>query len=271
MSRRNYAAGALATLWLLLIAGPVLLMLSWSLQRRQDYQSNGPLAMPRELTFSNVADVWRAGFAGFMLNTAYVTVMSIALTLLLALPAAYAIVRSHSWLAGASFRAFLVGLTIPAQATVIPVYWIMDQLDLFDTLTAIVLPTVAFGLPLIVLILSGALRDITPDLYEAMTVDGAGPFRIFVRLVLPMSRNALSTVAILTGTHAWNGFIFPLILVSDQEKRVVTLGLWSFQGQFAVNIPGLMMAVIISTLPIFLLYLFARRWLIAGLAGVGGK
>lgn len=270
LDRPNNIAALLTSLWLILVAGPIVLMVFWAIEKRSDYQK-GPLTFPSGFTLDNLREVWRVGFSQYMLNTAYVTVGSIALMLVLALPAAYGIVRSNSWVASAAFRVFLLGLAIPAQATIIPVYWMMDQLGLFETLTAIILPTVAFQLPLVVLILSGALRDVSRELYEAMTVDGASAWRIFWRLVLPLSRGSISTVAIFTGIGAWNGFLFPLILTSAPEKRVVSLGLWAFQGQFAVNVPGLMMAVIISTLPIFLLYLFARRWLVAGLAGVGGK
>lgn len=268
--RPNYVAGVLTTIWLFIVAAPITLMIFWALEKRSDYQ-RGPLTMPTGFTTENIVEVWRAGFGRYMVNTAIVTIGSIVLMLVLALPAAYAIVRSRSWLASSAFRMFLLGLAIPAQATIIPVYWMMDQLDLFESLIAIILPTVAFQLPLVILILAGGLRDVSRELYEAMTVDGAGAFRMFWQLVLPMSRGSISAVSIFTGVGAWNGFLFPLILTSEESNRVVTLGLWNFQGQYAINIPGLMMAVLISTLPIFLLYLFARRWLIAGLAGVGGK
>lgn len=246
-------------------------MISWSFQRRSDYLDQGPLAPPLRPTLQNLRDVLDSGFVTYMANTAIVTLGSIALTLVLALPAAYAIVRSHSRFVGVSFRAFLLGLAIPAQATIIPVYLMIIRLNLYDTFWAIILPTVAFTLPLIILVLAGSLRDISRDLYEAMTIDGAGAFRIFVSLVLPLSRGAVATVSIFAGITAWNGFIFPLVLTQSVDMRVVTLGLWLFQTERAINVTGLMMAVLISALPVFLLYLFARRWLIAGLAGVGGK
>jgi xylobiose transport system permease protein len=102
-------------------------------------------------------------------------------------------------------------------------------------------------------------------------VDGAGPLRTFFRLTLPLSRGAITTVAIFSGLNAWNGFIFPLILTQSPENRVATLGLWDFQQEYGVDVPMLMTAVLLSALPVLFLYLFARRWLVAGLAGVGGK
>ena len=270
-TRPNWLAAALATAWLVIIGGPILAMVSWSLQRRNDFLDRGPIAVPRQLTLDNVRSVLDNGFVGYLVNTAVVTVACIGLTLIVAVPAAYAVVRSNSRLAGASFRAFLLGLAIPAQATIIPVYLIINRLRLYDSLTAIILPTVAFGLPLVILILAGALRDVSRELYEAMTVDGAGAFRMLWQLVIPMSRGAITTVSIFAGLQAWNGYLFPLILTQSDENRVVTLGLQRFREEYGINMPAMMMAVLLSAIPVFLLYLMARRWLIAGLAGVGGK
>jgi xylobiose transport system permease protein len=270
-TRPNLLAGTLATAWLVIVGGPILAMISWSLQRRNDFLDQGPLSLPRRVTLDNLGTVLDGGFLTYLVNTVVVTVACIALTLIVAVPAAYAIVRSSGWLASAAFRAFLLGLAIPAQATIIPVYLIINRLHLYDSLTAIILPTVAFGLPLVILILAGALRDVSRELYEAMTMDGAGAFRMLWQLVVPMSRGALVTVSIYAGLHAWNGFLFPLILTQSPEKRVLTLGLQGFREEYGINMPAMMMAVLLTALPVFLLYLLARRWLIAGLAGVGGK
>jgi xylobiose transport system permease protein len=104
-----------------------------------------------------------------------------------------------------------------------------------------------------------------------MTVDGAGPFRILWQLVLPMSRGAIAAVGTYTALGAWNQFLFPLILTQDPSMRVLTLSLTSYKQEFQINVPGMMMAVLLTALPVFVLYLVARRWLIAGLAGMGSK
>jgi xylobiose transport system permease protein len=104
-----------------------------------------------------------------------------------------------------------------------------------------------------------------------MTVDGAGPFRILVQLVIPLSRGSIAAVCTYTALGAWNQFLFPLILTQDPQQRVLTLSLWNYKNEFQVNLPGMMMAVLLTALPVFVLYLVARRWLIAGLAGMGSK
>ncbi len=270
-TRPNYLAGLMAAVWLVIVGVPVYAMVSWSLQTRDSFLDRGPLALPGSITFANVAEVFDSGFMRYLLNTAIVTAASVALTLVIAIPAAYAIVRSMSWFSGAMFRVFLAGLAIPAQATIIPLYLIINRMQLYDSLTAIILPTVAFGLPLVILVLVGSLRDVSKELYDAMTVDGAGPFRILWQLVIPMSKGAIAAVGTYTALGAWNQFLFPLVLTQDPSMRVLTLSLTSYKQEFQINVPGMMMAVMLTALPVFVLYLVARRWLIAGLAGMGSK
>jgi xylobiose transport system permease protein len=180
-------------------------------------------------------------------------------------------VRSQSRAATAIFRLFLLGLAIPAQAVIVPVFYLINTVGLYDNLLGVILPTAAFALPICTIILSGTMRDITPELYEAMAMDGASPARSFLRLVLPLSKGGLSTIAVFSALQAWNGFLFPLILTQSESTRVVTLGLFNFQTQFGINIPGLLAAVTLSMVPVLLAYLFARRALVQGLMGAGGK
>lgn len=269
--RPNWWAGLLAAVWLVIVGVPIYTMVSWSLQTRADFLDNGPIAIPTALTLQNFLEVINSGFLGYLLNTLIVTVACVALTLVIAIPAAYAIVRSTNWLAGAMFRVFLFGLAIPAQATIIPLFLIINRMQLYDSLTAVVLPTVAFGLPLVILVLAGSLRDVSSQLYDAMTVDGAGPFRIMWQLVIPMSRGSIAAAGTYSALNAWNQFLFPLILTQDPSQRVLTLSLQNYRNEFQVNLPAMMMAVMLTALPVFVLYLVARRWLIAGLAGVGSR
>jgi xylobiose transport system permease protein len=269
--RPNWAAGLAALAWLVFVGVPIYLMVKDSFQPKDAYLDGGPLSPPHSLTLDNFGQVFDSGYARYLVNTAIVTAASVVLTALLAYPAAYAIVRARSRIVSATFRIFLAGLAVPAQATIIPVYLMITRMHLYDSPTAIILPTVAFGLPLSVLVLSSALRDVPRELYEAMTIDGGGSFRLMWSLALPLSRASLTTISVYSALNAWNGFLFPLILTQSPEQRVQTLGLWNFQNEFGSNVPGLMAAVVLSALPIFVVYLFARRWLIAGLAGVGGK
>jgi xylobiose transport system permease protein len=150
-------------------------------------------------------------------------------------------------------------------------FYVISKAGLYDNLIGVILPTAAFCLPVCTLVLSGVMRDITPDLYEAMTVDGASPWRMFFTLALPLSRSGLATIVVFSALQAWNGFLFPLVLTQSDSTKVITLGLYDFQTAYGINVPGLLAAVLMSMVPVLLVYLFARRALVQGLMGVGGK
>ncbi|NHC46282.1 carbohydrate ABC transporter permease [Motilibacter sp. K478] len=257
--------------WLLVVAVPVYAVVVASLRRREDYLDVGPLSLPERLTPENYLDALRSGFLGYLMNSAVVAAAVVALVLALAVPAAYAVVRSGTRLSAHAFRLFLLGLAIPAQAVIVPVFLLISQLRLYDTLLAVVLPTAAFCLPVCVLILTAAMRDVPEEMYEAMALDGSGPARTLVRLVLPLTRHGTSTAAVYAALQAWNGFLFPLVLTQSESRRVLPLGLYDFQDEFGTDVPGLLAAVVLSLLPALVACLFARRAVVAGLAGGGGR
>lgn len=269
--RPNYVAGVFSLIWLVIISVPIYMMVKYSVQSQADYLDDNPLALPTDPQLGNYLYVLQNKFGLYTLNTATVMIGTVGLVLLFAVPAAYAIVRSPSRLISYTFRLFLFGLAIPGQATIIPVYLLMINLGLYDSLIGIILPSAAFGLPLSILVLVGSMRDVPKETYEAMSLDGASATKVFWYLVLPFGKSSIMTVAIFSALGAWNSFIFPLLLTQSPEKRVLTLSLFAFQGEFQTNVPGLMAAVVLSAVPIFLLYLFGRRWLMAGLIGMGGK
>ena len=177
-NRPNVVGGVLAVVWLVIVGIPIFMILKYSVEPQGQYLSGGPLSLPTPLVGENYRFMYNAGFGRYFLNSAIVTVGTVALVLLFALPAAYAIVRSRARFVGGSFRLFLFGLAIPAQVTIIPIYLIIVKANLYDTLYAVILPTAAFGLPLSILVLVGALRDVPLEQYEAMSLDGATAKRI---------------------------------------------------------------------------------------------
>lgn len=267
----NIPAGFASLIWLLIVGVPLYVLLTSTLVSRETYLANGPLSLPENPSFSSYQRVLEGDFLTYLLNTAIVTVSCAALVIVLAVMIGYTVVRTRSRLSQRIFQVFLLGLAIPAQAVVIPVYLIITELQLYDTLLAVVLPTVAFSLPVSVLILAGTMRDIDEEMYESMALDGAGQGRMLWQLVVPLSRGGISTVGVFAALNSWNNFLFPLILTQSKENRVLTLGLYDYVGEFRVDIPALLAAVVLSILPIFVAYLFARRQLIDGLMGVGGR
>jgi xylobiose transport system permease protein len=267
----NVPGGIAAIVWFLIVAVPMYFIVVTSVRTQEAYVSDGPLDLPTTFTLKNYSNVIDLGFGTFLLNSVIVAFATVLLVLALALPAAYAITRGLSRGVRLTFTLFLSGLAIPAQAVIIPIYLLITRMNLYDSLTAIVLPTAAFTLPMAVLVLTSALRDVPNELYEAMTVDGAGPALIFRRLVVPLSRPALASVGIFAGLNAWNGILFPLVLTQSPDQRVLPLGLWNFQSQYGTDVPGLLAAVVLSALPVLALYLFGRRQLLSGLSAGFGK
>ncbi len=263
--RPNVLAGLGGLAWLTVVAIPLYWVLITSLKDQDGFLTSSPWAPPTAPTLDNYQQVLASGFPQYLLNSAIVTVATIALAVGAGLMAAYVIVRRAGRFAQSTFKIFLAGLAIPVHASIIPVYFIITQLRLYDTLIALILPTVAFGLPMTILILSNFLRDVPNELFDAMHVDGATQWTVLRHLVMPLSKPALITVTIYNALQVWNGFLFPLVLTQSPSTRVVSLSLWSFQGEFTINVPAILAAVVLSSLPLLALYLGARRQLISGL------
>lgn len=269
-SRPNVLGAIGAWILLAIIILPIYYIFVTSLRPQQDYYSENPLSWPSNATLDAYGRVLENDFVRFFLNSVVVTAVSVAVSLAVSLMAAYVVVRSRDWFGRNLFRVALLGIAIPIQAAIIPVYYLIVQLGLYDTLAALILPSIAFAIPLTLLILTNFLREIPESLFESMRRDGATEWRILVRLVLPLSRPALATVGVYQALQVWNGFLFPLVLTQSSSTRVIPLSLWSFQGQFGVDVPAVLAAVVLSVLPMLAAYIVARRQLVSGLtAGIG--
>lgn len=267
----NVLAGIMATLWLAIVAIPLYYIISTSFRTRPEYLTGTFLGLPVDPTLENYKTAWNSGFGRILWNTGVVTASTVAIVLILAIPAAYGIARNKGKFVSSGFSMLLLGLAIPAQAVIVPLYLMITKVNLYDSLPAIILPSAAFALPVAVLVLTSSLRDIPKELYEAMTLDGGTPAMLLRRLVLPLSRPSIMTVGVYTAIGAWNGFLFPLVFTQSPEKRVLTLGLWNFQGQFGMNFPALLAAVTMSGVPILMVYIFGRRHLISGITAGSSK
>lgn len=269
--RPNVIGGAGALIWLVVVGVPLYFVIATSLRESSDYLQAGPLAIPADISLANYAEVLQSDFVRYFVNNVIVTAACVAIVLALSLPAAYAIVRSPNRSVARVFSILLIGLAVPSQAVIVPVYLLITQLRLYDSLLAVILPTAAFSLPLSVVVLTSGLRDIPRELFEAAHLDGAGPWQAMWSVVLPLSRAGLATVGIFAAMQAWNGFLFPLVLTQSASVRTLTLGLWDLQGQYGLNVPLIMATVMLSVLPLLVVYLVGRRWLLAGLTAGTGK
>lgn len=257
--------------WLAIVIIPLYWVVITSLRSQAGFFGSSQLALPHPLTFSNFHLVLSNQFGTYLLNSVIVTAAAVVIILAVALMAGYGIVRSRHKVTWTAFNVFLLGLAIPLQATIIPVYYVITKLHLYDTLLAVILPSAAFAIPVSVLILVNFLRDVPGELYEAMHVDGAGEWRMLWTLAVPLARPALVAVGIYDALNVWNGFLFPLILTQSPGRAVLPLALFNYEGQYAINVPAILAAVVLSLLPILALYAAARRQLLGGLTAGMGK
>jgi raffinose/stachyose/melibiose transport system permease protein len=264
--RPNWLGGAAGWLWLLIVIVPIYWIVITSFKTQSNYFQTNPFAPPTEPTLDNYKVVLEADFARYFINSVIVALGAIVPAVLVSFMAAYAIVRAgDQWLLRSVNSLFLMGLAIPLQAAIIPVYLIIIRLHLYDTLLAIILPSIAFAIPLSVLVLSNFIRDVPKELFDSMRVDGASEWATLWHLAFPLTRPALVTVSIYNGLAIWNGFLLPLILTQSPNQRTLPLALWTFQGEYSINVPAILASVVLTTLPILALYVVGRRQLLSGL------
>lgn len=274
--RRRRRAGrlvafVLGTIWLGVVLAPIWFMVLSSFRTQSTYLLANPWVPDGPLTTSEYTTVFQAGFGTYLWNSVIVTISCLAVTLTLALAASFRMVRRTSRFAGWSLRLLVFGLAVPIQAIIVPLYVIIDKIGLYDTLGALILTMSAAAIPVSVLILLSFVRDIPRELIDAMAVDGASEWRVFTRLIVPLSRPVLATLAIYNGLNAWNNFLLPLVLTQSNSTAVLPLGLYKFEGQFGIDVPAIMAAVLLSVIPLLVLYVALRRQFIRGLSGIGGR
>jgi raffinose/stachyose/melibiose transport system permease protein len=266
LMRMNWIGGTAGWVWLLIVMIPLYWIVVTSFKDQSEYFIHNPFAPPTNPTLANYRLVIESDFPRYFVNSVIITAGTVIPAAAISFMAAFAIVRG----AGSRFLAvtngmFLMGLAIPLQATIIPVYLLIIKMHLYDSLLALILPSVAFAIPLSVLVLTNFIRDVPKELFESMRVDGATEWGMLRTLALPLTRPALVTVSIYNGLIVWNGFLLPLILTQSPEKRVLPLALWTFQGQYSINVPAVLASVVLTTLPIVILYAIGRKQMLSGL------
>ena len=233
-----------------------------------------PFALPAAgaLHTENYAAAWReARFGEYFLNSVVVTAASVSLIVALGALAAYALARFHHPAGGAVFWLFLAGLMIPAQLAVVPLFFELRRLGLLNSRAGLVLVYTANGLPFAIFILAGFFRSLPRSLHEAAVIDGCGEFAAFWRVLLPLARPGLVTVAIFQFIGVWKEYFFAFMLTSgDLDGRAHTLPLGlanlSISAQYHSTYGRLFAGLVLVTLPILAVYLLLQRRIVQGIA-----
>jgi raffinose/stachyose/melibiose transport system permease protein len=257
-----------AVIWI----SPLALLLITSIRPLSDYIATGPLAWPKEFTLTNFTDAFRIGkFATTYRNSLILLVLKVPIGVLLSAMLAFALSKLRIRFRRTIMFTVFLGLTIPIYITIVPVFIMLRSMGLTNNLLGLVGPYLAFGIPFMVLVLQSFFRQLPDELIEAAKIDGAGEWRIFLRLILPLSLPALITVAILDAVATWNEFLFALIVLNSDESKTIPVGLLNFQGQFANNNTGLAAGILIAVVPILLAYVVLQRWIVGGLTAGATK
>ena len=227
-----------------------------------------PLALPTSETFSLIGytTVLKQGdFIGYFQNSLIVTVVSIFFALLFGAMAAFAL-SEYRFRGNTLLGLYLaIGIMIPIRLGTVAILQGMVAAGLVNTLTALILVYTAQGLPLAIFILSEFMRTVSDDLKNAGRIDGLSEYAIFFRLVLPLVRPAMATVAVFTMIPIWNDLWFPLILAPGEATKTVTLGSQVFIGQFVTNWNAVLAALSLAIFPVLILYVIFSRQLIRGI------
>jgi raffinose/stachyose/melibiose transport system permease protein len=260
-------AFVLATVWLVIVIAPLYYTVLASFRTQGTYLTANPWLPTGGLSTSSYGTVFAAGLGRYLLNSVILTAICIALTVTTSLGAAFRFVRKSSRGVNVAFLVMLFGLAIPVQAFIVPLYVLIYRMHLYDTLFALVLTMSAAAIPVSVLIMVNFVRDIPRDLIKAMLIDGGSEWTIFRRLIWPLSRPVLATLSVYNGLNVWNNFLLPLVLTRSTSVAVLPLGLTKLEGLYAINVPAVMAGVLLSVLPLLLLFVIMRKQVMSSLGG----
>ncbi|MBL4787032.1 MAG: carbohydrate ABC transporter permease [Cohaesibacteraceae bacterium] len=270
-ARRNLFSTGMAHLFLATYTAialfPILLIL-WNSFKAKKAIFRNPLSLPNSETFSLIGyeTVLKQGdFFLYFQNSMTVTLVSIFLILLFGAMAGHALAE-YNFPGNTLMGLYLaLGIMIPIRLGTVAIIKIMSSLSLMNTITALILVYTAMGLPLAIFIISEFMRSVSRDLKDAARIDGLSEYTIFIRIVLPLVRPAMATVAVFSMIPIWNDLWFPLVLASTENSKTLTLGSQVFLGQFLTDWNAVLSALSLSILPVLVLYFIFSKQLIRGL------
>jgi raffinose/stachyose/melibiose transport system permease protein len=251
----------------LLFIFPVYVLVNLAVRPADDLSS--ALAPTGRPTASNFQEAWNeSGFSGAIVNSVTVTVTSVLAIVVFSAMAAYPLARSTAKLSNITFTVFLVGLLLPIQVAMLPLYLTMRDLHLLGSLWSLVLLYCGAQMPFSVFLVTTFLRSSVPLEYEeAARVDGCGDVRAFAHIVVPMLRPVLGTLVILNAVWIWNDFLRPLLYLTGSHQVTLPVATYQFVGRFTTQWPLVFAGLVISMVPILVLYLVFQRYVIRGFAG----
>ncbi|MDT8716721.1 carbohydrate ABC transporter permease [Clostridium sp. 19966] len=244
---------------------PLIWMLFTSFRTNREI-SRSTFALPTELHFENYVHAWKTANIGeYFINSVIVAVISIIITIFIGAMAAYVLAKFKFKSSGFIYALFIFGMIIPVHALLVPLFIQMRSLGLLNTRWALIMPYIAFGFPITVFILVSFMKAFPDDIEEAAVIDGCGIPRLFLQIILPMTRPAIATVTVLNFLTNWNEFSFALVLISNEKLKTLPIGLVNFVGGYSSDYSQMMAAMVIAVVPTIILYIFLQEYIIKGM------
>lgn len=265
---RNIIKGKIGTNILYLILGfwaivqifPLYWMITFSLKNNKEIFGENVIGLPREWIWKNYVTTFTKGNIGrYFINSTVITVLTIMLTTLVALMATYALTRMIWPGRKLLNNIFMLGLTVPIHAAILPVFHILRQLNMTNSFQALIIPYSAFALAMAIMISSSFIESIPVELEEAACIDGCNIYGIFVRVILPLMKPALSTISIFVFLQAWNELMFAVIFISDKDLFTLSVGVQMLSGTYTTDWGPIGAALVVATFPTLLVYFFMSK------------
>jgi raffinose/stachyose/melibiose transport system permease protein len=228
------------------------------------YQS--PFSLPKTIEFRNIAKAWVVGrFGEYFLNSVIITLPTVVGVVALSCLAGYGIARYRFPFRTPIFYGLLLGLMVPFQSIMIPLYYQLRDFQLLGTYWAFILPATALGLPFGVFLMQSYFQGIPGELADAARLDGSNEFQVFWNIMLPLAGPAVSSLVVFQFVFTWNAFLMPLLYLQNEALRPIPLGMMFFQGRYTQDVSLLAAGVSIATIPVIIVYLIFQRQFVRGL------
>lgn len=262
---RRGAAYVLLSIGVVIAIVPFLVTILASLKTTPELVQ-GVLSLPEQPQWGNYRQAWVDGqFSRFFLNSVLVAVGVVIPSIVLSCMAGYAFARFRFRGKAALFIYLLLGLVVPLQALVIPLFYLMREIGLLDSLWALILPQIAMSMSFGTLLMREAFSDVPKEIVEAAVLDGAGSWRVLWEIMFPLARPFVGTLALMFFIWTWNEFLLPLVVNVDPSYQTLPVGLLFFQQQWTSNIPLTAAGATIIFLPLTIIFLLFQRQMIEGL------
>jgi len=246
--------------WLLVNLFPVYWMFTFSLKSNAEIFGENVVGLPKHWLWSNYTSALQTGNMGkYFFNSAVVAVATIIITLAVALMATFALTRLIWKRRKQLNRFFMLGLTIPIHASIVPVYVTLSRLHMLNTYWALIIPYAAFSLSMAILVCTGFMNEIPRELDESACIDGCNVWGIFLRIIVPLMKPAVATVGIYTFLQCWNELMFANIFISKSALRTLPVGVQALSGQYTTEWGPIGAALVVATFPTLFIYIFLSR------------